>query len=301
MSGSYIFVTSADLRATAEAAGLAILIDSDGVGTMADAINEHFEQFILWRAVQGNDAANAEKRDWAGALARACGEVIHALGEENNVALDAKMVLDGGWSRAHQSTDFWLRHHLQRASANPSEHMLPDGSDFDIKAIWWAEIDRLLPMLNATRELAKRAEAAYGSKVKAGGRPPDDVLLLMMCNLAVCYRSMFGALPTISDTKRPSIDAARDTVPGGRALEWFRELFGRAREVCRTALAIPGTDAPRAYAVVGDLCDQVLGVKRGRQTHGRDGLAALIRAASRRVREVEGKEVAEGSNAESRE
>jgi hypothetical protein len=274
-AGFHALFTVADFDALAAASGLSPALAEDALAAAADAINDALNDFALWSAVRDRDAAAAAKRDWCGALARTCGDMLTLMGskapDRGQAFRDGMSALHKGWPVAAEDEPCPALFELSRALARAAPDKWTPGIAWDgagATGLWWDVMRRLVPTLALVESVARRAEAAWAAEVRRGGKDRDAARCALFQELARIFGRLFGHPPGIKWGAIEAPEAKRDFVPAGPDFEWFSALLRVAERRAR--------DAIRRNAPAADLAPLVDLAKRGNRK-GRDALAHWIR------------------------
>ncbi|WP_236034076.1 hypothetical protein [Belnapia mucosa] len=171
--------------------------------------------------------------------------------------------------------------------------------DDAVSALWTLLANNLRSSLVALILIADRATQEWAAAVQLGGRTRDAALHELFTRLSQVYRSLFAQVPTLASVN-PPLGNERQTIPGGPSVEWhialIRLVADRAQGLLAKYSATEGAEALAPEAVTGlrhliALAKWSDGVRQGRPTGSRDGVAHHIRQANvaRAARERSGR------------
>ncbi len=241
-------LTANDLLPIAPSVGLQH-IDGVDLGARAMAINSAFDSFAIWSRVTKRKTAPKPTKIWCRQVAGQARDLIYALGHAGLAPSDghfgdALLHLEAGWPRqtpsgkgAGQGVHNLHRLEILLQRALPEGHSAADrnhAADTYMQLTWGECIgDRFAATLELLAILGERAAVHHAPQVRHGGSKAEKARKLLFCELAGEYKQLFGQLPigsspTVPVSQQP--DELRNTLPGGKAVRWFRELINKAAE-----------------------------------------------------------------------
>ena len=285
--GCDVFLLPSDLADLATAAGLPYALTHDAARTEANALNEEFNDFVIWDEVSRRDAPEAAKADWCRHVAERAGELQRGLGmQPPRVGAGGQPFRDAmsHLARGNLQDDHLARSALERAEREEFTRQLAEGAPSGV-GLFWSAMERLSFTLSALARIAAAAADGWAAEVKTGGREPNAARRLLFCALGASYERMFGTPPTVI-YKLTNQASGRETEPAGPALEWHRAVLCLVRDRARAPTVPMGGGPPVAPAEVwpgaarlAELGDWAEGVRQGQPTGKSDGLAAAIKGA----------------------
>lgn len=265
---------------------------------IASELNSAFGWFALFATGQHRRAPHSEVRDWFKQVAGQATDLLHALGHDRphlaahgfqdvlTHLIVTKPQPDGGPPKREQDAQLRMETLARRAMPEAYAQAEREGAS---DPGWKLANDSINKRLKATLELlqllATRGAGHQGALVKKGGREREEARQNLMVLLTGHYKRLFGKLPKVlsaTPTKAErAASGARDTIPKGPAMVWFRALLDligtRAAETLRHSQSGGAAHDPDREAMLRELIKLAVAAQKSRAA---DGLAHWIREAT---------------------